>query len=557
MSGKSFEMDSYCHSIEDLDACMDDYLYAYDMELDDYCISPSATERFGIKENRFHNVQEQLAQIVYPEDMAMLTEDLAMVQRGEKEFHNLQYRWLSARKEIVWINCRGRVIHGGDGSPRYLIGCINEIGQKQKADNISGLLGEEGLRCFLEEHPLAGKKGFLLRIGIDNLKDINANHGIESGDEVLRRTVEAVRSVMQQSQYLYRMVSDEFILLDMGGSTAMEAAQYYRRIRRRIDLLTAEHQYDMVYTISGGVLGLSEIVEYSFSHMMKLTEYALGRAKDGGRNQCYVYQPEDYNQYLRGKQLECRMRRAVRQDFHGFEAYFQPIVDGRSHKLYMAETLMRFTTDEGRAVSPVEFIPILEDTGLIIPLGKWILRQALGLCKEVHKINPDFKVTVNLSYVQVLKSDVLLDIVSGIREFGLSPDNLVVEITESGLLEENPNLRRFCRGLHNYGIQLALDDFGTGYSNFHYLHNLRPSLIKIDRSFTASALQNEYEYGLLQQMIDMAHNIDMRLCTEGIETTEELESIVRLEPDFIQGYYFGRPCPAKELLSRYAEGSAS
>ena len=111
--------------------------------------------------------------------------------------------------------------------------------------------------------------------------------------------------------------------------------------------------------------------------------------------------------------------------------------------------------------------------------------------------------------------------------------------------------------MHNYGIQLALDDFGTGYSNFHYLHNLRPSLIKIDRSFTASALQNEYEYGLLQQMIDMAHNIDMRLCTEGIETTEELESIVRLEPDFIQGYYFGRPCPAKELLSRYAEGSAS
>lgn len=556
MSEKSFEMESYCHSIEDLDVCMDDYLYAYDMELDDYCISPSATERFGLEKHRFGKVQEQLAQIVYPEDMAMLAEDLAMVQRGEKEFHNLQYRWLSARKEIVWINCRGRVIHDSNGSPRYLIGCINEIGQKQKADNTSGLLGEEGLRCYLEEHPLNGKKGFLLRIGIDNLKDINANHGIECGDEVLRRTVDAIQSVMQQNQHLYRMVSDEFILLDMGGGTTMEAAQYYRRIRRRIDTLTVEHQYDMVYTISGGVLGMSDMAEYSFSHMMKLTEYTLGCAKSGGRNQCYVYRPEDYDQYLHRKQLECRMRRAVRQDFRGFEAYFQPIVDGRTHKLYMAETLMRFTTDEGKPISPMEFIPILEDTGLIIPLGRWILRQALALCKEVHKVNPDFRVTVNLSYVQILKSDVLLDIVSGIREFGLSPENLVVEITESGLLEENPNLRRFCKGLHNHGIQLALDDFGTGYSNFHYLHNLRPSFIKIDRSFTASALQNEYEYSLLQQMIDMAHNIDMRLCTEGIETTEELESIVRLEPDFIQGYYFGRPCPAKELLARYTEVSA-
>lgn len=551
---EEFEVERYCKCIEELDSCMDDYLYIYDMDHDFYCISPSAMERFGIEANRFVNVQKMLEHIVYPEDMPMLMADLASVRRGEKDFHNLQYRWLNAQREIVWINCRGTVVRDEKRNTMWLLGCINEIGQKQKADNASGLLGEEGLRCYLEEHPLAGKKGFLLRIGIDNLKDINANHGIEYGDEVLRRTAAAIQSVMEPEQCLYRITSDEFILLDMEGSNTIEAAQYYRRIRRKIDQLTANNSYDMVYTISGGVLGLSDMADSSFSHMMKLTEYALGQAKLGGRNQCYTYRQEDYDWYLYKKQLEYMIRRAVRQDFRGFEAYFQPIVDARTHQLYMAETLMRFTTEDGKPISPIEFIPILEDTGLIIPLGRWILRQALAVCKAVHAFQPNFKVTVNLSYVQILKSDVLLDIISGIREFGLTPEDLVVEITESGLLEENPNLKRFCRGLREHGIQLALDDFGTGYSNFHYLYNLRPNLIKIDRSFTATALKNEYEYSLLQQMIGMAHSIDLRLCTEGIETTEELESIGKLEPDFIQGYYFGRPCPAEELLAKHVNG---
>lgn len=548
------EIERYCKCIEDLDPCMDDYLYVYDMEHDFYCISPSAMDRFGLESNRFGNVTEVLSDIVYPADMPMLSADLDQVSQGRKDFHNLQYRWLNTRREIVWINCRGTVVYTENGNTRLLLGCINEIGRKQKADNASGLLGEEGLRCYLQEHPLAGQKGFLLRIGIDNLKDINANHGIEYGDEVLRRTAAAIQSVMLPGQTLYRMASDEFIMLDMEGGTTVEAAQYYRRIRRKIDAATKDHQYDMVYTISGGVLGLADMAENSFSQMMKLTEYALGQAKVSGRNQCYIYRQEDYDIYLYRKQLECMIRRAVRQDFRGFEAYFQPIVDARTHQLYMAETLMRFTTKEGKQVSPIEFIPILEETGLIIPLGRWILRQALSFCKEVHSFQPKFKVTVNLSYVQILKSDVLLDIISGIREFGLSPEDLVVEITESGLLEENPNLKRFCKGLREHGIQLALDDFGTGYSNFHHLYNLRPNLIKIDRSFTSTALKNEYEYSLLQQMIGMAHSIDLRLCTEGIETTEELESIGKLEPDFIQGYYFGRPCPAEELLAKHVNG---
>ena len=193
-------------------------------------------------------------------------------------------------------------------------------------------------------------------------------------------------------------------------------------------------------------------------------------------------------------------------------------------------------------VSPIQFIPLLEESGLIIPVGRWVLNQAMAACSEIQKRIPDFKVSVNISYIQVLKGDVLKDIVEGLERYGLKSDSIIVELTESGFLESDENYIKFCEGMREHGIPLALDDFGTGYSNFHYLYDLKPSTIKIDRSFTLKALKNDYEYGLLQHMVDMTHSIELKMCIEGIETENELDKISKIGPDYIQGYYFGRPC---------------
>ena len=245
------------------------------------------------------------------------------------------------------------------------------------------------------------------------------------------------------------------------------------------------------------------------------------------------------------------MRHAINADFDGFEANFQPIMNLKENRMLSAETLLRFSSEETGRISPAEFVPLLEESGLIIPVGKWILHQAMQACKKIRETVPEFRVSVNLSYIQVLKSDVLKEIVSALEQYDLPADSIMIELTESGFLEQNDNFIRFCEGLKKYGIPLALDDFGTGYSNFHYLYNLSPNVIKVDRSFTLKALSNDYEYSLLRHMVDMTHSIDLKFCIEGIETQQELNKISQMGPDYIQGYFFGKPCAFPSFLDAY------
>ena len=228
-------------------------------------------------------------------------------------------------------------------------------------------------------------------------------------------------------------------------------------------------------------------------------------------------------------------------DFEGFEVYFQPIVDASNYELRGAESLMRFSLPDGERISPAEFIPILEETGLIIPAGKWLMRRALCMCKKWQEYIPDFKINVNLSYIQVIKSQVLKEIMGAIEEYDLAPESVGIELTESGYLDSNLHFKKLWNGLRKNGVQIILDDFGTGYSNLHCLGDLEPDYIKIDRSFTMKALNREYEHNLMTQIIEMSHSLELAICVEGIETDQELSEMCKLGPDYIQGYYFGKP----------------
>ena len=542
----------FCNIIEILDPCMDDFLYVYDIQDDYYCISPDATERFDMKEYQFHNVSETLKTFVHPKDFDMLQEDLQLVTEGKKSFHNIQYRWLDKEGKAVWINCRGQVTLDAAGRPEFLVGCINEIGKAQKADNISGLLREESLRQEIIERSSERMRGFLMRIGIDNFKEINENRGMDYGDMILHRTAECIQSVMEPEQKLYRIVADEYAILDFSGSTTAKARALYHKIRTEIDRFIEENGYEVVYTISAGILDLDEIETQNYDDFVKKAEFALNEAKSRGKNLCYVYEQSDYEAFLRKRMLIRLMRQAVNEDFKGFEAYFQPIMDVRNNSLANAETLLRFSGEETGMVSPIEFIPLLEESGLIVPVGRWVLHKAMEACSKIQEVIPGFRVSVNVSYVQILKSDIIADICEGMKEYHLAPGSIVVELTESGYLEmDTAYLQRFFRGLKEHGILLALDDFGTGYSNFQYLYNLSPDTIKIDRSFTLKALGNPAEYNLLQYMVRMAHSIQLKMCIEGIETAEELDKISQMGPDYIQGYYFGRPCPYDTFVSEH------
>lgn len=545
-------IEQYKNIMKALDSSMDDYLYIMDLQKDYYCISKNAAVRFLLPSPEFYNVSENLKKVIVPEDLPLVLEDVALIRAGQKQSHDIQYRWLDREQHPVWINCRGRVTYDEKGEPEFLIGCINEVGKKQMADNVSGLLGESSLKRDLVEHD-GRLDGFMLRLGIDCFKEINENLGMDYGDMILRKTAECIASVIAPEQKLYRIVADEYAVVDFSGRTQEDAIRLYEAIRQRINTFIAENEYEVFYTISAGIMEFQGVVNQTYYNLMKLSEFSLNEAKERGKNKYYIYTRADYQVFTRKKKLTKIMRAAVNNNFEGFNAHFQPVVDIKQNKLIGAETLMRFWCEEKGNITPYEFVPLLEDSGLIIPVGRWILYKALEACKQLQKSIPGFRVSINVSYVQVLRSNILEDIIYGLKQYDLEPASLIVELTESGFLEENDNFIRFCDGLKEYGIPLALDDFGTGYSNFHYLSHLTPNTIKIDRSFTLKALKSDYEFGLLQHMADMTHSIDSKFCIEGIETEEELNKICKMGPDYIQGYFFGKPCAYEIFVKDYVK----
>ena len=568
----SFSREQMEYIVELFNPCMDDYLYVFDLQKDFYKISKHATERFLLPGDTFDNAAKAHHTFVYLKDQSRLDDEFRRIMSGEIVFHNMHYRWLDHAGKPVWINCRGRVLNDADGKPHFLVGCINEIGQKQKADNVSGLLGESSLSAYVEQFEDGLPDGFFLRIGIDDFRDINGDFGMEYGDYILKSTADCIAENIKPSQRLYRILADEFMVVDFSGGDMETATELYKNIRKSLDTFIEENGYKSVFTISAGAVDTAK-TSGTYENIMKLSEYALNTAKDQGKNRCYIYMQEDYDVFLRKKQITRQLHHAVNHGFEGFETYYQPIVDTKTRRLVGAEALMRFSMPERcedgetkkeavcvgedghdadekvhwERISPVEFIPLLEETGLIIPAGKWMLHQAISTCSRWQKYIPNFRININLSYVQVMKSRVLTEILTALRLYGLEPSAVGIELTESGYLDTNTHFQKLWDGLKKNGVLVILDDFGTGYSNLHCLGDLRPNYIKIDRSFTLKALNNQYEHDLMTQIITMTHKLDLTICVEGIETEDEFAKISELDPDYIQGFLFGKPQPAEEF----------
>ena len=496
--------------IECFDPCMDNYLYVYDIIQDLYFISERAQKRFALSSNCFTNAVEEHRKFVYSEDYDALKVELEEAARGERDRHNMQYRWLNKECVPVWINCRGKVLRESDGRPHFLIGSINEIGQQQKADNISGLLGEASFKSRMKAFGTKSVDGFVLRIGIDDFSDINERFGVEYGDRILKTVADDISSQLTGNQKAYRMTGDEFLIEDLVESNVFgigpdenDADELFHRIRKAVDESICKSGYEAVYTISAGIISSENTSVRGYKELMKYSQFALSEAKKRGKNRAYQFQMEDYEKFLHRREILRSLREAVSLGYQGFELYFQPIVRVKDESLYAAEALLRIHDKNGNFISPAEAIPILEESGLIIPVGKWIIQNAFSMCTECRKYYPEFRVSINLSYVQILKSPLMMELKQMIDHSGISCSGIIVELTESGYLEGTPAVRSVWNDMKQLRIQIALDDFGTGYSNLMNISNLEPDIVKLDRGFTLKALSRSYEYQLMQYVIEI------------------------------------------------------
>ena len=347
------------------------------------------------------------------------------------------------------------------------------------------------------------------------------------------------------------MTSDEFVIFDLLSQSRKDIKKLYGLIRSQIDAHIREHEYEALYTVSCGVVSYEDIDTLDYDQIMKLSQFALSRAKERGKNQLVYFDRAEYEIFVENRQMTRNLRKAVSQEFDGFELYFQPIVQAKTERIFAAEALLRYRNAEGDLIPPFRFIDQLEESGLIVPVGRWIIDTALKACVECQKVKPDFKVSINFSYVQILKSAVYDDLVAAIERYHLKPESVIVELTESGYLARSTVVTNLWHKLKEYGVQMALDDFGTGYSNLINLSQMKPDILKIDREFTVKALNSEYEHELLTQIIDMVHSLNIKEVVEGIEEKDELERITALGPDYIQGYYYSKPCPLDDFKEQF------
>ena len=541
--------------LEIITECMDDYLYIFDLQNNTFEISQSAVKRFNISSNVLTDATNEVMKVVYEEDRRMLTKHLADICAGKEKVHNLHYRWIDKEGMPVWINCRGIVIEDTEGNAEYLIGCLNETGNKRRADNVTGLLGGPEFLDYLKSQREPISKGFFMHIGIDDFGAINGSQGADYGNYILKSVADCMKECLSDKQRIYHLVADQYVIVDLEASLQEEAAKLKSKITDRLhDFIVSEH-YEAVFSISVGVIDAATFCE-GVEECRKKFEFVLKQAKSMGKNGFYIFAQDDYEAFLRKGRIVAALRNAIVNNYNGFEVNYQPIVDCQSEQIIGAEALMRFSmmSNEGREViSPVEFIPLLEETGLMIPAGRYILNEAAEMCSEMQQYIQDFRMNINVSYVQILQGNVERDIMDAIQKYALKPECICVEMTESGYMDMTPSFCKFRKTLDKNRISFVIDDFGTGYSNLHCIRDMNPSYVKMDRDFTAKAMNSARDYELYKNIIPMVHGINVRICAEGIEEKEWCLKMKELKVDYLQGYFFCRPCGKERFLQQYAK----
>lgn len=542
--------------ISHLNECTDAYLFIFDLHADTYYISPYALKTFDLPASKFGNASETILHIVYPDDRAVLATDLEQIRLGSKDVHSLEYRWVNKNGKPIWISCRGKMLWAENDE--LLVGRVSIIDDLDKLDLLTGLPTESQMRTDFNVEWAKQQKvsGFLLKIDIDNLGNINEQYGMRTGDKVIALVAECCRKASESTTNVYKLHGDEILCMNLTGKNATDAKKLYQRIKRYIADAEQEIEYEVVFTVSAGAVAFFNDPSKP-DDLIKKLNYSLVEAKRKDKNNLTMYNAVDYTRHLRAIGLQERLRESIKDNFRGFELYFQPVVNAKHlyldkeetvYNVIGAEALLRWSCPELGRLAPDEFVPLLEKSGLIIPVGRWILLTAFNQCREWNFLQEHFRMSVNLSYIQVKKSDVLTDVQIALTKSGVNPRNITLELTESGYMNSDHELQELLDAFQAMNLNIDIDDFGTGYSNLRYLQYLHANTLKLDYTFVHKATSgDEGDTKVIKHITQMAHELNMTVCMEGVEQKSDVEKLQQFAPDKFQGFLFGRPMSAAQF----------
>lgn len=389
-------------------------------------------------------------------------------------------------------------------------------------------------------------KCVVLSVDLDNFKYINDTFGHTAGNKFLYEISQSLLQFRKDSDILARTGGDEFMLI----TDRYDESNVKELATDILSVLSEGFCLNEITFPTSGSIGIAFYPESgtSIGTLMKNSDTALNKAKQLGRNQYVIYSVEMQDEIVNQMELEEGLKKALAND--EFVLYYQPQYNADTGKLYGFEALIRWNHPQRGLLSPYYFVPLAEETGLIVPIGRWVVKEAMGFVKRLNELGyGDLTVSVNASVKQLVEDDFAQTVLEMAKEMQVDPSNIKIEITESLLLDnqQGNNISKI-EAINNNGFGVALDDFGTGYSSLTYLQQLPISVLKIDKSFVDYILQKQDEANICYHIIQLAHSINLKVVAEGVESKEQYVWLRDKECDFIQGYVASKPLDGQVIL---------
>ena len=499
---------------------------------------------------------------VHPEDCTRLRADLLNHLRGQTSVFEFEHRMRHRDGSYRWMLSRGIAVRDDKGRPKRLVGSHTDVTRYREAEKRlvqaamhDPLTGLPNRTYFMERLAVSGRHAHkhpdclfaLLFLDVDRFKVVNDSLGHLVGDELLVSIGERLKTCVRPNDTIARLGGDEFAILLDDLHEELEATQIAEAIQRELARPFHVADREIFAAVSIGVT-FNSAAHQRAEDILRDADAAISRAKEHGKAGYATFDQEMKTRAVERLNLERDLRRGL--DRSEFLIYYQPIYDLASARITGCEALLRWQHPERGLVLPNDFIPVAEETGLIIPVSEWLLHTACEQTKAWEKDGlPSLQLSVNVSPRQFNRHDVFEVVNRTLEQSGLDPSLLLLELTESALVENADTTITPIVELYARGVEIALDDFGTGYSSLIYLRRFPISVLKISESFTRQIATNPGDAAIATGLLALAHSLDLRVVAEGVETEEQMDFLRLKKCDAVQGHIISPPVAAADFTT--------
>lgn len=548
-----------------------DGIWDWDLQAGHVYYSDRWKSMLGYEQNALTADPEQWFSLAHPDDREELETKLRVHIEGGTNHFEHEYRMKHKDGTYRWMHSRGLAVYDRDGNAYRMAGSQTDATERKSSeeklmksalyDSLTGLPNRSLLAERLQ-HLIDGAErrqaGFaVLFLDFDRFKLVNDNYGHDVGDQLLIQVAERVRSALRPTDTLARLGGDEFVALAEDVKSPRDASIVADRILKTVSDPFIIDDISLSMSMSIGI-AMSNGNDGKPDDFLRDADTAMYRAKTAGKARYELFDLHMGSQVKERLDLENSIRQAIER--HEFRVHYQPILSAESGILFGFEALVRWHTANNQIISPAEFIPLAEETGLITSIDRWLIGD---VCRQIREWNNhfdlrnDLNVAVNLSGKDFTNDDTIFHLYEKLNEFKLNPKQLRVEVTESAIMENFETAASRLKSLRDHGIFVELDDFGTGYSSLSYLHRFPMDGLKIDRSFVMKITDDHFSKKIVHSISRLGKDLNLEVTAEGVETSSQEQILQDYNCDFLQGYLYSKPIDADSvpaLIKKYGNG---